>query len=171
MNHLLIESLRVGNGLIAVGIVLAFGMAALTVPVPTTVIPPVAVGLGAAVGLAVAILLCGMTALLLDISDRLPSGAVAASPSRGAIAAAPTPAVNAVAANQNGSSPEAEVLPQELQQMLENGRFADYHVERAKLAFAAGDKKTARQQVLAAMAHEPHHATARQLRAEIRAAR
>lgn len=58
----------------------------------------------------------------------------------------------------NALTPEEEQLPSELLELLQAGRFAEYHLEKAKIALADRDFKTASYQVRASLCHNPQNA-------------
>jgi hypothetical protein len=171
------------NGLIAIGIVLGFGLAALAIPLPAGVPLPLAVVLGAALGLAVAVLLCGSAAILLQMQDQLAAAGAGApvhqAPTAAATAAASAPAMNGAANDAAAVDPvtglpvsaDLNNLPPQVIEMLNDGRFAEFHLEKAKIAFANRDFKKAKYEVAASMCHDPANPEARRLRTEIRAAR
>lgn len=174
MDRFLIEALRMANGLIAIGIVLGFGLAALAVPMPVKIPAAGLFVLGAALGLAVAVLLCGIAAMLLEIYDSQGAASVqaGAGAAAGAGQMAPARGANGAAASageEQKDSP-ASLLP-ELQDMLQEGRFTDYHIAKAKNYFANHDIKKARYEIGAALAHDPRNEIARALKAEYRRAR
>ncbi len=71
---------------------------------------------------------------------------------------------------------EEEVLPSSIAALLNDGRFSEYHLEKAKLALASKDFKAARYQVAASLRHNPSdpktaaevRQAAKDLKAEIR---
>lgn len=76
-------------------------------------------------------------------------------------------AMAAPAKSDNAKANEVDALPPELRDMLENGRFADYHLERAKLFLAHRNYKLAHYQAKASLCHANLPA-ARELLVEIK---
>ncbi len=76
---------------------------------------------------------------------------------------------------KNISGPEAgtsgkydlENLPKEITDLLKEGRFAEYHMEKARIALAVKDFPSAKYQIAASFRHGSSP-EARELRAEIR---
>ncbi|MFM1815160.1 MAG: hypothetical protein RLZ98_1855 [Pseudomonadota bacterium] len=46
-----------------------------------------------------------------------------------------------------------DAMPQQLQDLIDAGRFAEYHLEKARMAVATGDYRQAKYQVEASMCH------------------
>lgn len=59
----------------------------------------------------------------------------------------------ASAKSDNAKANEVDALSPELRDLLENGRFAEYHLERAKLFLAHGNYKLAQYQAKASLCH------------------
>jgi hypothetical protein len=151
---------------------------------------PIGILLGIVGGSAIAIGLCGAVAMLGKVIDAIDQSAIAqatapatyatAAPATYA-AAAPAPAAaapmngagghaagaNGAAKATNGSAEERMVLDTEnLDRLMQQGRFAEYHLVRARAALAAGDYKDAAYQAGASLSHEPRNREARSIRAQ-----